>query len=192
MQTYLIGDNILYLHFSTQQEMYNAANRFHVYYESPDRKGHLEEDHGNWTGYNFPQNFLNKFSKEEVTPAEQELLDINQIYPNRYVIMTYENPEKDRTFIHEICHALYATEWSYRSEVRRLMARSNLDNIRNSLSQYSGDVFRDEAQAYLIEWNKFKIFMTNFGYDADEYMLLHYDLLKVYNRHAANLRKVPV
>ncbi len=91
--------------------------------------------------------------------------------------------------MHEICHALYATDWSYRSEVRRLMARSNLDNIRKELSHYSGDVFRDEAQAYLIEWNKFKQFMSSAGHNADEYLLLHHDLLKVYNRHAANLRK---
>ena len=192
METYLIGDDILYLNFPSQQKMYDAANRFHVYYESPDMKGQLVEDHGTWSGYNFPKDFLNKFEDKDLSQQEEALLQVSHTYPHRYVIMTYENPNKNRTFIHETCHALYATNWSYRSEVRRLMARSNLDKIRSALSHYSGDVFTDEAQAYLIEWNKFRNFMSQQGDDPEQYLLLHNDLLRIYNQYAANLRKVPV
>lgn len=191
MQVYYIGDKIIHIHYLTQQDLYSAGNRFHVCYEHPQFKDTFQEDGGSWSGYNFPPYFISTF-KEDFNSAEQELYNIAVKNPSKYIILTYEYPLMERTLIHELAHALYYTNNDYRSMVLQKLRTADLTNIKEVLSNYDASVLLDEAQAYLIEWNKLKEKLTHYGLNADQYLQLHLELTRIFDTHAANLRRIPL
>lgn len=189
MRVYQIGGNIIHIHYSSKQDLYNAGNRFHVFYEHPDMKGSFQEDGGDWEGYNFPPQFLTSIN-EDFSQSEQELYSVASKYPDSYFILTYENPEMPRTLIHETAHALYTTNTFYKNAINLKLQNANLTSLNKVLGNYDSDVFDDEAQAYLIEWHKLSSKLVGVGETPDQYLQLHLDLERIYNQHAANLRRI--
>lgn len=189
MEINRIGNSILHFNYDSLQEMHDAGNRFHVYYEDPIHKGSLQTDNQNWSGYNYPQGLLTSISPSELTLAERELQTWALRYPNHYIILTYQNPSVNRTLMHETAHALYSTNPSYREEVLAVLKKRDLSAIKDKLYKYDDEVLLDEAQAYLIEWNKME---KKLGDDADSYLLTHRELRRIYNRYAARLHRVPL
>ena len=191
MQVYKIGRHIIQLHYPAQQDLYDAGNRFHVFYEHPLHKGSFQEDDGNWSGYNFPPRFFYSLN-EDLSAPEQEVYNLGLRYPSSYFIMTYENPSVSRTLIHETAHALYKTDYSYKQEVDSLLKDKDLDNLKNILPQYDDSVILDEIQAYLVEWRKIRTNLLKNGRNPDQYLQLHLDVERIYTKYAANLRKTAI
>ena len=189
MEINRIGDSILHFNYPTAQKMHDAGNRFHVYYEDPLHKGSMQYDTQEWSGYNYPRGVITSVSPTELTEAEQELQSWAHQYPNHYIILTYQNPAINRTLMHETAHALYSTNPSFREEVLAVLKKRDLSAIKDRLYKYDDEVFLDEVQAYLIEWNKME---KKLGSDADSYLLTHRELLRIYNRYAARLHRVPL
>jgi hypothetical protein len=191
MQVYQIGRHIIQLHYPTQQDLYDAGNRFHVFYEHPLHKGSFQQDDGNWSGYNFPPRFFFSLN-EDLSEVEQQVYNLGLRYPSSYFIMTYENPSVDRTLIHETAHALYKTDPSYKQEVDYLLKDKDLDTLKGILPKYDNSVILDEIQAYLVEWKKIRINLLKSGINPDQYLQLHLDIQRIYHRYAANLRKTAI
>lgn len=188
MQVYQIGRHIIQLHYPNQQELYDAGNRFHVFYEHPLHKGSFQEDDGNWSGYNFPPQFFLTLN-EDLTEAEQEVYNLGLRYSSSYFIMTYENSMVDRTLIHETSHALYNIDPSYKQEINHRLKDTKLDVLKGMLPKYDDAVILDEIQAYMVEWQKIRNNMLKSGINPDRYLQLHLDVERIYNKYAANLRK---
>ena len=191
MQVYQIGRHIIQLHYPTQQDLYDAGNRFHVFYEHPLHKGTFQKDDGDWSGYNFPPRFFYSLN-EDMTEVEQEVYNLGLRYPNSYFIMTYQNPSVDRTLIHETAHALYKMEPSYKQEVDLILRDKDFDNLKSILPKYDKSVLMDEIQAYLVEWKKIRTNLLKAGINPDLYLPLHMDMERIYNKYAANLRKTRI
>ena len=189
MEVSRIGDSILHFNYPTAASMHTAGNRFHVYYEDPIHKGRLETDNKVWSGYNYPPGVITQLPAEQLSPEETELQNWALHYPNNYIILTYQNPNVNRTIVHETAHALFSTDSNYREEVISVLKGRDLSAMKSILSKYDDEVFLDEAQAYLIEWSKVSKDLSD---KADSYLLTHRELSHIYNRYAARLHRVPL
>ena len=142
--------------------------RFQEHYESPGFKGTIfswaeyvrwyKAQRGSfsypydWNGFNIPGKILRPFREGKFNPLtlrEQALLKaLNDVGDQDYVIGTIQGDSESLN--HELAHALWHTDPSYRSEVEKILEGGDYARQEASLSEGSGYdpmVFRDEIQA---------------------------------------------
>lgn len=180
MKVIKITNDIIQLHFETQEELTKTFCRFQEHYESPseDFRGKIFtlgeyrawyiENFGawsyyyDWNGFNIPSYILEPFKKglfDPLLPEEQKLVDIfKHRDDNFYVIGTHEGIKA--ALGHEICHALW-----YLDERYQVAAESIVNSMKNDpayqeivdwlLAQgYFEDVLEDEINAYLAHYTE--------------------------------------
>jgi hypothetical protein len=166
-----IAKGVYLLRFKTQYELASTFLRVQEHYESPRFHGRsfsLEEymdwyakRYGNftyyqdWTGFNVPSTALPPFFDGEFDPLsnkEKELLGLFKGIRKRfYVIGIYDSGEKD-DLTHELAHALFFIDDSYRQAARKAMGRYDTAKLSRQIADagYARHVIPDEVQAYLI------------------------------------------
>ena len=165
----IINKNIFHIIFENKLEMTSTLLRIQEHYESPKFKGkvftlgqyreYYINKHGNFNyyeivdGMNFPATAFNAFLKGSFDPlSEKEQYIIDRIAKGsacKYVIATYGEADKE-TIEHEICHALYFTEESYRDQVNTIVDSYDMSDIKKWLKgqDYDEAVLNDEIHAY--------------------------------------------
>ena len=133
-----LADGIYLLRFKSQYELAATFLRVQEHYESPRFHGRVfsleqfmdwyAKRYGNftyyedWAGFNVPSTALQPFYDGRFDPLsekEKELLRLFKDLKERYyVIGICESDAKD-SLTHELAHALYFTDASYRREVQR-------------------------------------------------------------------------
>lgn len=117
-----------------------------------------------WCGFNVPVDIAKKCQKINKTETPYDL-EINKILSKINEKKSYlisAGSLKSSTFKHELCHALYYTNKSYKKETDRVtksIKNKKLKQIKKSLKKmgYCESVINDEIQAYSIENNTFKL-----------------------------------
>jgi len=150
------------------QEFYESKNKmfrnkgfsFWDYKEWYSRQNGLSFTYTkDWGGFNVPLKVAlrcKEVSKEE-TPYDKEMNKIlckikRKAKKNSYIIGV--DSVKSQTFMHEISHALYNTDKSYKKRMDSITSSLNTKKLR-SLSKYLREmgycekVIKDELQAYL-------------------------------------------
>jgi len=170
---------IFQLIYPNQKALCKAMLRFQEHYESPAFAGEVFslEDfklwyiatskrgiktnkftyYSDWNGGNFPDYVLTPFIKGKFDPLSKEEKQIITAvkgiqHPKFYFVLTHE--KKPQIIEHEIAHALYYLDSSYKQEVDTVFTdylAHNLINIRKLFEAgYSNQVIADELQAYTI------------------------------------------
>lgn len=117
-----------------------------------------------WSGFNIPGKFLQEWIKiysiHRMRDKEIELLDklrpfSKNGYDSLYLIGACREDESHKdTIEHELAHAMYTLDESYKNECERLLAEISID-VREKYIQilkkvgYADNVLNDEMQAYL-------------------------------------------
>jgi hypothetical protein len=166
-----IAKGIYLLRFKTQYELTATFLRIQEYYESPRFHGRIfsleqfmdwyAERYGNftyyqdWTGFNVPSTALQPFYEGNFDPLskkEKQLLRLFKDLRGRfYVIGIYGSSAKD--FVtHELAHALFFLDDSYRKAVHKAMRGYNTTKLARKIAEagYANHVIPDEIQAYII------------------------------------------
>ncbi len=162
---------IILVSADTQAELNMAFLRLEEYYESPEWQGKIftlgqyrkwyAETYGafsyttDWTGFNIPSAAFKPFIQglfDPLTPNEQILVDWVRDRTDTFAMIGTQ-PD-GRALEHEICHALWATEDSYRYECEQLVMFQqgpNFDQLIKMLGEmgYNESVFLDEMHAYI-------------------------------------------
>ena len=184
MNLTVIDGNIFLFTFDTQKELVLSLFRPQEFYESENKKlynknftffefldENIDKD-GNinyfsfWNGFNIPDiaylNWLN-FNKESLTSYEDVIFQEMKPYlelEEFYIIGTISGDEE--TINHEMAHALFKLNKSYRNSVYTITAKFELEHkhifnrITKHLKQlgYRHDVIEDEVQAYFSAENE--------------------------------------
>jgi hypothetical protein len=166
-----IAKGIYLLRFKTQYELAATFLRIQEHYESPRFHGRsfsLEQymdwyagRYGNftyyqdWEGFNVPSTALQPFYDGRFDPLsekEKQLLRLFKGLQKRfYAIGVYDAGAKD-SLTHELAHALYFIDDSYRKAVRVTMRHNNTTKLAGQLARagYANHVIPSEVQAYVI------------------------------------------
>jgi len=117
-----------------------------------------------WSGFNIPgivlQEWIKIYSIHRMRDKEIELLDklrpfSKKGYDNLYLIGACKEDKKhEATIEHELSHAMYTLDESYRNECERLLAEISVDKKNRYIkilrtAGYADNVLNDEMQAYL-------------------------------------------
>jgi hypothetical protein len=162
-----IFTDIYHIRFGTTKLMCETMCRFVEHFESPEFKGKvftLEEFklwYGQapyeWDGFNLPSFALDLFEQgkfDPLTEPEKEFLSLfkqrKHSEPFYIVIDAIDSPHG--TLDHELAHAFYYLSPGYKVEVDLLLDDEDLSPVNKFLIErgYHSDVFKDEAQAYLM------------------------------------------
>ena len=165
-----ITNQIILLHFVTQEDMINHLLRFQEYYESDvfadtvftlgEYREHTLKKDGYFSyvkeveGMNFPGSTFDPFLKGLFDPLSEEEKTILEQVAKRsddfYIIATHDDGDHD-AHEHEICHGLYGTNPKYRAEMNEALGLYDLKHIYKWLKKqsYSEKTLLDEAHAYL-------------------------------------------
>lgn len=167
-----IGPSIIHLVYDTQTDLAKAFCRIQEHYESPKFRGEVftfgqfrewyTEQKGafsyftDWAGFNVPGEAFRLFFKgsfDPLTSAEMEILNIIRDKKEPfYVIGTYRGGDFS-VYVHEVCHALYATNKLYRFNVDSILNHfwKELAPVRAEMVKlgYNEAVIRDEVHAYV-------------------------------------------
>ena len=173
MKVKIYNDNIIHLQFASQKELTMTMCRAQEFYECNSDKlrnrvftfeefiDHYTERNGYfdyftfWSGFNIPGYVLEDFFELfELTSREKELRKVTKKYKNKlyYVISTKTT---DRvTLDHELVHAHYYLNNSYRQEVDVVIRHMNKDVKKQMVKQlkevgYANHVINDEINAYM-------------------------------------------
>jgi hypothetical protein len=166
-----IAKGIYLLRFETQYELTATFLRIQEYYESPRFHGRifsLEEymdwyarRHGNftyyedWAGFNVPSTAFRPFYEGKFDPLsekEKQLLRLFKDLKDRfYVIGIYDAGAKG-SLTHELAHALFFIDDSYRAAVQRALRGYDTTKLANQIAEagYAKHVIPDEIQAYIV------------------------------------------
>lgn len=169
--------------FCRSQEFYECPNpafrknKFNMW----DYIKWYSEEHGkgfsypyDWIGFNVPFDVVHECYKDSIqfdrpiqfdTPYDKAMHEIylkilHMKNDGDAYIVGVDNPSGD-TFFHEVCHGLYYTNPTYRSqadEITHSIPKKHKDKFRKNLVKagYAECVVEDEIQAYL-----------TFGYDCE-------------------------
>jgi hypothetical protein len=194
-----LGKQLLLFTFRTQKEITTTFFRMEEYYESPIKRlyqnkfnvfdfliesmndeGHIDY-FSKWIGFNIPGHSIKEWSElhcPNYTPKEMEVLnhitskvDVSQPF---YVIAAKEG--KTDVMDHEIAHALYYLDKSYKARMSGLVLHFKqkfpvqYKKVQTWLKNmgYNKSVFTDESQAYMSTSDKKEI-MAKFGITSTEY-----------------------
>jgi hypothetical protein len=167
-----VAEGIYLLRFETQYQLAATFLRIQEYYESPRFCGRIfsleqymdwyAERYGNftyyqdWAGFNVPSTALQPFYEGKFDPLsekERQLLQLFEGLSERfYVIGIYDSGAKD-SLKHELAHALFFIDESYRKAVREAMRGYDTTKLSRQIAEagYAKHVIPDEIQAYIIE-----------------------------------------
>jgi len=196
-----IAKGIYLLRFKSQYELAATFLRIQEHYESPRFHGlvfSLEqfmdwyaERYGNftyyqdWAGFNVPSTALQPFYEGKFDPLsekEKQLLRLFKDLRERfYLIGIYDSGAKD-SLTHELAHALFFVDDSYRNAVRKAMRGYNTTKLARQIAEagYANCVTPDEIQAYIIAPS------GKLG-AAPALKPLRQELRAVYRQHSKNL-----
>lgn len=172
--------NVYHLNFKNQYLLARHFIRFQEHYESPmfrDKFFTLEEfelwymkEHkadkftyyDDWNGFNVPSYVFDRFRKKSqlystiynLNDFEHAILGALPRGTSYYVIGTHGDRDQFDTLEHEIAHALYSTNLSYKMEADRILHKykDGLIDVKRTLGTmgYHRDVIDDECQAYMV------------------------------------------
>jgi hypothetical protein len=166
-----VAKGIYLLRFKTQYELTSTFLRIQEHYESPRFHGRifsLEQymdwyagRYGNftyyqdWAGFNVPSTAFQPFYEGKFDPLsekEKRLLRLFKDLRERfYVIGIYDSRAKG-SLTHELAHALFFIDDSYREAVRKAMRGYNTSALARQIADagYARHVIPDEIQAYIV------------------------------------------
>lgn len=174
-----IYPNVFLCKFDSQYELTSTLIRIQEFYESPYKEirnsfftldQYMDiyiKDHKNkftyfedWSGFNFSSELLNNFKAmfiSDLRVKEQNFIkEISKVAKEKsYIISVYKNQD----IKHELAHALYYVDSSYKKEMDLLLEQNKVNKIRQSIKKmgYADNVLDDEIQAYLISGMKNKL-----------------------------------
>jgi hypothetical protein len=168
--------NSVVISADTQEELANSFMRFQEHYESPywaDKiftigqfKRWYSENYGadtyrfDWRGFNFPSCVLIPFKEglfDPLTDQEKNILDLLKYRTDRFYVI---GSNTDDVLSHELCHALYYSNDTYRTEVNKILNKHKKE-IKKAFDfllnlGYHEKVLYDEFQAYILDGDFFK------------------------------------
>jgi hypothetical protein len=159
--------------FDSQYKLASTFLRFQEFYESRYFRGKafsLEEymdwyadKHGNftyyqdWDGFNIPSEALGPFYAGRFDPLSQKeknLLDLFRSESGKFYVigLVSSNGVFKTDLKHELAHALFAVDASYRKAVLAALARHGTKALESWLFElgYSRAVLRDEVHAWVL------------------------------------------
>lgn len=161
-----VKPNVFLLRFRSRKEMTSTLHRFQEFYESAKYRNKLftlkeffdyncSQNEGKFKyhtyvdGINFPSSILKSFKfMPALTTKEKQVLSL---FENKtcYIIAVVGN-DKD-TLRHEMCHAFYFLNKSYKHQVQKILKNSNLTIFKDFMKSidYHKSVHLDEAHAFL-------------------------------------------
>jgi hypothetical protein len=166
-----VAKGIYLVRFATQYELSSTFLRFQEHYESPRFHGRvfsLEEymdwyatRYGNftyyqdWAGFNVPSTAFRPFYAGKFDPLsekEKRLLRLFESLKERFYVIGICDSEANGSLTHELAHALFFTDASYREAVRAAMRDYNTSGMAKRIAKagYARHVIPDEMQAYLV------------------------------------------
>lgn len=174
MQEILPG--VYHLNFSKRTDLTSTLLRFQEHYESPKFRNKIftipefvrwykTTRNGkfsyltDWSGFNFPSTVVEKFWKNKfskITAREKQvLLNFSPDQGKFYIIGTYgktNNKNYKLILKHELAHALYYLDESYRNQVQEVLAKVDAKPIHQYLKKlgYHKSVWMDETNAYIL------------------------------------------
>lgn len=199
-----LGDGIYHLSFSNQFLMNACFMRIQEHFESPLFRGKIfsheafrawyrtTRSHNefsyytDWGGFNVPGYVLTSFLNGRFAPLRSEESALVETFRGMrgplYIIGTLQTDTID-TLRHEIAHALYHTNPTYRGAVDALLDGINCTPIHHLLKAlgYHRAQWRDETHAYLGDdpWQ-----LETHGVSTTPYTKVRRDLLRIYNKHS--------
>jgi hypothetical protein len=166
-----LADGIYLLSFKTQYELAATFLRVQEHYESPRFSGRVfsleqfmdwyAERNGNftyyqdWAGFNVPSRALRPFYQGKFDPLSRKERGLLRLFKGLrepfYVIGIHDHGEHG-DLIHELAHALYFTDASYRRAVQAAMHGFDTTALASEIAQagYAKHVIPDEVHAYLV------------------------------------------
>lgn len=177
-----VKDKILLLKYKKKSDLARAFVRVQEHYESPVFEGKIftigefrrwyADKFGtwsyykDWTGFNVPvamfQQFING-TFDPLTKQEKALVKIvRYLDPSYYIIAVHTTAPED-VYLHEVAHALYATDLAYREKVDQYFREyederdledpqdPGLEPLLAKMRElgYNEKVIRDECHAYM-------------------------------------------
>lgn len=171
--------------FKTQSELTRTFLRFQEHYESPEFRGKVfglaefkawyrtTRKHGrfsyysDWGGFNFPSHIVEPFVEgrfKNLTAREKRVLQLLKPHKGQkyYVVGGFGDLKDERrlnntlsTLHHEVGHALFYSDASYRKQVERILKNSHAATLRKMRKHllemgYHDAVIRDEIHAYFL------------------------------------------
>ena len=186
--------NSVMISASTQKELAESFMRFQEHYESPYwsdkiftvgqfKKWYSEKYggdtyHFDWRGFNFPSYVLKPFREglfDPLTNNEKKILNFFRYRTDNFYII---GSNTDDVLRHELCHAFYNFNETYRNEVNEFLD-NNKNKIKNALNYllklgYHKKVLYDEFQAYVLDGDWFETHGTSVPKDIkDKIKSLH-------------------
>jgi hypothetical protein len=166
-----IAKGIYLLRFRTQYELAATLMRMQEHYESPRFHGQIFSaeqfmdwyagQYGNftyyqdWVGFNIPSTALKPFYEGKFNPLsekEKQFLRLFKDVKKRFYVIGVYRGDAEGSLTHELAHALFFLDDSYRQSVCEAMRGYNTAKLSKLIAKagYAKHVIRDEAQAYLI------------------------------------------
>lgn len=166
-----IAEGIFLLRFKTQYELAATFLRIQEHYELPHfhRPFSLEQymdwyaaQYGNftyyqdWEGFNVPSAALQPFYDGKFNPLsgkEKQFLRLFKGLRERfYVIGVYDAAGAKDSLTHELAHALFFIDGSYRKAVHEAMRGYDTRKLARQIAEegYAKHVIPDEVQAYIV------------------------------------------
>jgi hypothetical protein len=166
-----LADGIYLLRFETQYELAATFLRVQEHYESSRFSGRifsLEQYmdwyaarfggftyYEDWSGFNVPSTALEAFYKGKFEPLLQKEKRFLRLFKHErapFYVIGVSNSALKRDLIHELAHALFFTNGTYRQAVRAAMRGYDTSAMKRELTRlgYARHVIQDEVHAYLV------------------------------------------
>jgi hypothetical protein len=169
---------VYHLQFNNRKDLTSTLLRFEEFYESPKFRNKVFSMNDfyfwykttrdnkkfsyltDWSGFNFPSYVFQPFWNEEFENLSTRENAVLKKFPKSknkfYIIGTFKNKSniKDEllVFKHEVAHALYYLDSSYRKNVSKILKDLNSKPIHKYLKKlgYHEAVLEDETHAYYL------------------------------------------
>lgn len=166
-----LADGIYLVRFETQYQLAATFLRVQEHYESSRFSGRvfsLEQfmdwyaaRFGNfsyyedWAGFNVPSTALKPFYEGKFDPLlekEKRLLRLFRHQRESFYIIAVAKKAAKHDVLHELAHALFFSDATYRNAVRAALHGYDTSAIKRKLTQwgYARHVMEDEVHAYLV------------------------------------------
>jgi len=165
-----IAPGIFLVRFKTQYELASTFLRIQEHYESSRFSGRIfsledymdwyAEEFGaftyyeDWSGFNVPSTAFKPFYAgkfDPLTRKEKRLVRLFEREREPFYVIGVAKKGSREDILHELAHALFTTDASYRKAVQKEMRAYNTSSMERSLARmgYAKHVLQDEVQAYL-------------------------------------------
>lgn len=164
--------NVFLLLFKTPREASSTMLRFEEYYESPRfggkafsfgefRKWYTKKRgkftyYDDFTAFNLPSSVLKPFIDGKFNPLsepEQQIIDMFKGEKWKFYIIAVYNGIDKGTLKHELAHALFYVDLTYKKQVLSLLKKFNIQELKDeiySANAYRKELLDDEAHACIV------------------------------------------